>query len=101
MGKDDIKRELLRAIEHSSFRKDIRLMSLFGSYVNGSPTGESDVDILIQFSDDAVIGLFEYARIQRELSLALGLKVDLVTFEGLSKYVKQQVLQEAELVYQG
>jgi len=101
MSRDDIKRKLLRAIEHSSYKKDVRLMSLFGSYVNGSPTEKSDVDVLVQFSDDAVIGLFEYVRIQREFSLALGLKVDLVTLEGLSKYVKQQVLQEAEVVYQG
>ena len=101
MGKDDIKKKLLKAIEHSSYKKDVRLMSLFGSYVNGSPKDDSDVDVLVQFSDDAVIGLFEYARIQRELSMALGLKVDLVTVEGLSKYIKKKVLQEAEVVYQG
>lgn len=101
MGKDVIKSKLLKAIEGSPYRNDIRSLFLFGSYVNGSPGEKSDVDVLVQFADDAKIGLFEYARIQRELSHALALKVDLVTMEGLSTYIKQQVLREAEVVYQG
>ena len=101
MGKDDIKKKLLETLERSRYRNAVRSMSLFGSFVNGSPTEESDVDLLVQFSDDAVIGLFEYARIQREFSTALGLKVDLVAIEGLSRHIRHQVLQEAEIVYQG
>ena len=75
-------------------------MALFGSYVRGQSTPTSDVDVLVQFREDAGIGFFEYARIRRDLSSALGRNVDLVTPEALSPYIKPQVLSEAEVVYE-
>ena len=57
--------------------------------------------MLVQFTEDAHIGFFEYVQIQRNMAAALGLSVDLVTPEALSKYIKPQVLHQAEVVYEG
>jgi predicted nucleotidyltransferase len=100
MDKQQISEKLLEAVEKDPHRNDIKSVAIFGSYVNGRATQASDIDVLVQFTEDARIGFFEYVRIQRNLCNALGLKVDLVTPEALSKYIKPQVLQEAEIVYQ-
>jgi len=101
MGKEEIKKKLLEAVKKDPHVSDIKSVALFGSYVNGTQNKDSDIDVLVQFSEDAVIGFFEYARIQRHLSEVLGVKVDMVTPEALSKYIKAQVLREAEVVYEG
>ena len=79
---------------------DIRSVAVFGSYVRGESTDASDLDVLVEFDEDAGIGFFEYVRIRRNLAQALGLDIDLVTPEALSRYIKAEVLQEAEVVYQ-
>jgi predicted nucleotidyltransferase len=73
---------------------------LFGSYINGNAREESDVDVLIDFEPAAVIGFFEFVEIQRYLADALGKTVDLLTPESLSKYFRDEVLKQAELVYE-
>lgn len=100
MDKDEIKEKLLEGIKSNSYVNAIKSVAVFGSYVNGQPAEDSDVDVLVQFTEDAEIGFFEYARIQRHLSTVLGLKVDMVTPEALSKYIKPQILSEAEVIYE-
>jgi len=99
MTRQEIKTRLLNAIQHSPHLREIKSAAIFGSYVNGSPAQDSDIDVLMEFTDDAHIGFFEYARIQRNLSESLGIKVDLVTPEALSKFIRPQVLREAQSVY--
>lgn len=100
MEKQEVKDKLLEAIKSNKYINAIKSVAVFGSYVNGQPAKSSDVDVLVQFNDDAEIGFFEYVRIQRHLSTAVGLKVDMVTPEALSKYIKPQVLKEAEVIYE-
>jgi hypothetical protein len=62
---------------------------------------DSDVDLLVEFEPDAIPGLFGMARLERELSALFGgRKVDLRTPEDLSRYFRQQVLDEAEVLYE-
>jgi len=100
MDKQEIKKRLLETLKKDEHFADIKSVAIFGSYVNDTPAKGSDVDVLVQFTEDAIIGFFEYVRIQRHLSEALGIKVDMVTPEALSKYIKPQILQEAEVVYE-
>ena len=51
---------------------------LFGSYSKGEETPDSDVDILVQYDEDARITLLTISRIMTKLSDAVGRKVDLV-----------------------
>ena len=81
-------------------RNHIRKLSLFGSVLRADFGPESDIDILVEFEPDRVPGLFGMARMERELSAILGgREVDLRTAEDLSRYFRQQVLEEAELQY--
>ena len=100
MDKEEIKTKLLEAVKKDSHAGDIKSVALFGSYVNGTPGESSDIDVLIVFEPTAVIGLFEFVGIKQNLSSVLGREVDLVTRAALSKYFRDQVIQEAELVYE-
>ena len=100
MDKEKIKTRLLEALQECEYQPDIRRLALFGSYVAGRPRKNSDVDLLIEFEPGAVVGFFKLARIQRYLRQSIDRKVDLVTPDALSRYTKDEVLSQAELIYE-
>lgn len=78
----------------------IRRLAVFGSALRPDFRPDSDIDLLVEFEQDHTPGLFGIARMERELSALLGgRKVDLRTPEDLSRYFRQQVLEEAEVQY--
>ena len=66
-------------------------IGIFGSYVRGEETQESDVDILIDFSEP--IG-WEFFDIKDILEKAIEKKVDLVTVGALKPRLKDIILEE-------
>ena len=66
---------------------------LFGSHAYGTPTKDSDVDLLVEFSRP--IGLFEFVRLQRQLGELIGHRVDLVTPAALKPQLRDRILREA------
>ena len=79
-------------------RHHIRRLALFGSVLRDDFTPESDVDVLVEFEPGHTPGL-AFITIQDELSQLLGQKVDLNTPGCLSPYFRQEVLDEAEVLY--
>ena len=81
-------------------RRHIRRLAIFGSALRSDFNESSDIDILVEFEPEHSPGLFGMARMERELSALLGgRKVDLRTPEDLSRYFRQEVLNEAEVQY--
>ena len=81
-------------------RHHIRKLSLFGSVLRDDFGPESDVDLLVEFEPDHIPGLIRLAGMEIELTEVLGgRKADLRTAEDLSRYFRDEVLAEAELVY--
>lgn len=81
-------------------RYSIHSLSIFGSALRPDFSEDSDIDILVEFEPDHTPGLFTIARMERELSAMLGgRKVDLRTPFDLSRYFRQQVLEDAEIQY--
>ena len=78
-------------------RYHVDSMSLFGSVVRGEDTPESDVDLLVSFSKP--VGLLHLVALQRELTAALGRKVDLLTEAALSPYLRERILRERRQIY--
>ncbi|MBI2454117.1 MAG: nucleotidyltransferase family protein [Parcubacteria group bacterium] len=100
MNKELVKNEILEGIDKITLRKDIKRMSLFGSYLRNEQNKDSDVDLLIEFKPAAKVGLFGLSRLQNELEESLNAKVDLVTPDSLSRYFRSEVLSQAELIYE-
>lgn len=86
-------------IKQFCIRNRIRKLSIFGSVLRDDFTPESDVDILVEFDDDATPGFFRLIRMQDELSTILGKNVDLRTPRDLSKYFRDDVINSAVVQY--
>ena len=81
-------------------RNRIRKLSLFGSALKGDLRKDSDIDLLVEFHPNEVPGLFDLARMERELSKLLGgRRVDLRTPNELSRYFRDEVLSTASVQY--
>ena len=92
---DDIKGMLRQRKPQIQAKYHIGELGIFGSYVRGEQTAASDLDILIERPEG--LSLFQLLELGDRLSDELGVKVDLVTKQGLKPKVKERVL--AEVVY--
>jgi predicted nucleotidyltransferase len=77
----------------------VRRLALFGSVLTDRFGPDSDVDVLVEFEPDAVVGLLDLAGMEIELSEIVGRKVDLRTPAELSRYFRDTVLATAEEQY--
>jgi predicted nucleotidyltransferase len=76
----------------------IRRLAFFGSVLRDDFTAESDVDVLVEFEPGVRVGL-RFFGMELELSEILGRKVDLNTPGFLSKYFRDKIIAEAEVLY--
>ncbi len=77
----------------------IRRLSVFGSAARNELTPESDVDLLVEYEPEARVSLFDIGGHLMDLQDIVGRKVDLVTPKGLCPYIRDEVLDDARLVY--
>ncbi len=75
---------------------NISYIGLFGSYVSGEHTPESDLDVLVDFSKTPTI--FRFAHLENHLSDSLAFKVDLVMKDALKPNIRKYILNEVEAV---
>jgi predicted nucleotidyltransferase len=81
----------------------VRRVAVFGSVVRGEDTAQSDVDILVALKpphERPPLGLFKWIALEEELSEKLGRKVDLVTEDGVSPYIRPYIEQEKVVLYE-
>jgi predicted nucleotidyltransferase len=71
---------------------------LFGSYARNEADNQSDIDILVDLDYSQRIGL-QFIQMKIDLERLLNTKVDLVSSNGLSKYIKPLVDNEKQLIY--
>ena len=76
----------------------IRRLLLFGSTLDRTRGAGSDIDLIAEFDPGFTPG-FSFARIRDELTALLAAPVDLHTPASLSRYFRDEVLQEARVVY--
>lgn len=100
MSKQAIKAKIKKAIIKNPHLQDIQKVSLFGSYLSGNPKKDSDVDLLIEFTPNAKVGLFKFVQIKNDLEDQINKSIDLLTPEQLSEYFRDEVLSQAETIYE-
>jgi len=74
----------------------VQSLELFGSIARGDARPDSDVDLLVKFTE--VPGFFGYVRLRNRLEEILGRRVDLVMPSGLHPRLRERVLREARHV---
>jgi predicted nucleotidyltransferase len=91
------------AIRDFCKRWKIREFALFGSVLRDDFRPDSDVDVLVRFSDDAEWSLFDHVHMQDELGELLGRKVDLVSRRAVEQsrnpYRRHEILTTAKTIH--
>jgi predicted nucleotidyltransferase len=75
-------------------RYQIVSLGIFGSYVRGEERPDSDLDLLVEFSEPPT--LFGFIRLENELNALLGIKVDLVMKSALKPDIGRYILKEVQ-----
>lgn len=94
-----LSQEHIKTIRHFFSGLPVKKAYLFGSYSRNEANENSDIDILVELDHTKPIGL-QFFTYGDQLQTLLKKKVDVVSYEGLSKYVKPYVDKEKLLIYE-
>ncbi len=83
--------EIKLKIKEVLIKNKIKKAGIFGSYARGDYKKNSDIDILIEPPEGMGFG---FAGLEIQLSDKLKKKIDLVTYKGISPYLKDKILNE-------
>jgi len=84
--------QTIKALHDELGKYKVREIGVFGSVVRGEQKRESDIDVLVDFADDA--DLFDLVGLGLFLEEKLGGKVDVVPKRALRKELRDSVLKE-------
>ena len=87
------KETLNRELPTLAARYFVNTLEVFGSYVRQEQREESDLDLLVTFSQTP--GLLKFIELENHLSDLLGVKVDLVMKDALKPKIGERVIKEA------
>jgi predicted nucleotidyltransferase len=85
--------EALDQIRRIAARHGVREVRVFGSFVRGEQKPGSDLDLLVYLEKGR--GFSDLLEFCEEVEAALGRRVDVVTDDGLSPFIRDRVLAEA------
>jgi len=92
MRKEDIIKKLNEIIPIIKEKYYVKSIGVFGSYIRDEVREDSDLDILVEFSEP--IGFFEFIRLENYLSEILDKQVDLISKKALKPVIKEEILKE-------
>jgi predicted nucleotidyltransferase len=81
-------------IKHIATQCGVDHIRLFGSVARGEALQDSDIDFLVHFNKKS--NLLDLVRLKNELEKLLHHHVDVVTEQGLHRYIREAVLSEAK-----
>jgi len=79
-------------------QNDVRQVGVFGSVARGEANKQSDIDLMVSFSKR--VSLLRMVALERQLSDALGRKVDLLTEAAISPYLRERVMRDLQVLYE-
>jgi hypothetical protein len=78
-------------------------LAVFGSFARADASPQSDVDVLVTFTEDSSWTVFDLVTMKDELEAIFGREVDLVSRRGLemsrNHIRKQAILSSAKVLY--
>ena len=81
-------------------RWEVVEFSLFGSALRDDFRPDSDVDVLVTFSKDAQISLFDLVQMQLDLEKIFHRSVDIIEKDALENpFRKREILRTAQVIY--
>lgn len=90
---EDLVKEKREDILKIAAKHGARKVRIFGSVARGEADSECDLDLLVEFLPGST--LLSQSAMIRELEDLLGIKVDVVSDQGLRDRIRERVLREA------
>ena len=90
------KEEIFKLLKHNKEKLKkhyVKKIGIFGSVLRGDNTNESDIDFIVEF-EDGKKNYDNFIELAFLLERLLQRKVDLLTIETLSPYMKPKILKE-------
>ena len=81
--------------DHEEILRDkykVKILGIFGSYVRGENREDSDLDVLVEFSEG--VSLLDHAAVQNYLTDLIGIRVDVVPKKNIRTELKDRILNE-------
>ena len=83
---EKIKKKIVKVLK----KNNVKRAGIFGSYARGEEKKNSDIDILIKFNGS----LLDLVGLEMELKKILKKNVDLLTYNEISPYLRERILNE-------
>lgn len=84
-------------------RWNVSELAIFGSALRADFRPDSDVDVLVSFTPEAKVSLFDMVHMQDELNQIFGRDVDLISKRGVEdsrNYLRRKaILESAQVIY--
>jgi len=94
-----MKKSLIEKIKKYLKQKPVLKAYIFGSVARNESEENSDIDILVELDYSQSIGL-EFIEMQLDLEEILDLKVDLLSSNAISKYIRPFIDKDKILIYE-
>jgi len=91
LSKTDLENKLQELKPVLADKFHVSRIGYFGSYISEQQTNESDLDLLVEFSQP--VG-WEFFTLEKYLEQEFGLPVDLVTKDALKERIKETILNQ-------
>jgi predicted nucleotidyltransferase len=92
-------RDVINQVKSFFRNKPVLRAYLFGSQARNESIKNSDIDILVELDYSKPIGL-EFVKMHIELEELLNKKVDLLSSQGVSRYIQPYINQDKILIYE-
>jgi predicted nucleotidyltransferase len=78
-------------------QNDVSKVGIFGSLARGDANENSDVDLIVEFSKKSLLSMVS---LERKIATAIGRKVDLLTEQSISPYLRDRIHREVKALYE-
>ena len=90
--------EIADKIESLLIQFNVKKAAVFGSYAREEANSKSDVDLLMKFDEN--FGFIEFSQLEDRIKRSLRKKVDVLSFDYINEYMKEEILREAVTIYE-
>lgn len=95
----NLSRENIAILQNYFKDKPVYKVFIFGSFARGDANSKSDYDILVELDYSKKVGM-EFIQMQIDLADLLQTKVDLVSEQAISRYIRPYIDKDKILIYE-
>ncbi|MBN2682225.1 MAG: nucleotidyltransferase domain-containing protein [Bacteroidales bacterium] len=95
-----LRQESIEMLKTYFSNKPVIKAYIFGSYSRNEENEKSDIDIILEIDYSVPVSLLDLISWKLELEKQLKAKVDIVSEDGMSKYIKPLIEKDKLLIYE-